>query len=217
MIKIEFTIPDILDKGDITWEADEDFRELIGITCSIGKTNAADIENIPGLSMRSKILLSAIAGAVIQRLLDEDYIPSDIMSGTFHITTMDDVKPTDPVKAKAEDMRARLIELMCLSMRCTTKLAELMTKCCPKYMWKDIVQIGDKLFVEKFPISGEMDGDTHYQIDKFIEAVAEKYGVPADSIKTYMMDDITVDSALLQIAVEECGCYINGILEWNHD
>lgn len=216
MIKIEFAIPDVLDEGEITWEVNGDFRELIGITCSIGKTIVADVENMPGLSMRSKMLLSAIAGAVFQRLYDEDYILSDIMSGTFHITMTDDIKADgDPTKIKAEDMRSRLIELMCLSMRCTTKLAELMTECCPKYMWKDIVKIGDRLFVEKFPISGEMDGDTHYRIDEFIEAVANKYSVPIDSVKTYMMDGITVDSAMLQIAIEECGCYINGIPEWN--
>ena len=31
-----------------------------------------------------------------------------------------------------------------------------------KYTWKDIVKIGDKVFCEEFPISGDTDGDGEY-------------------------------------------------------
>ena len=53
---------------------------------------------------------------------------------------------------------------------------------------------------------------------EFIEAVATKYGVNFDEVKTYMFDGIKVDSDAkgVKITKEECGCYINGVLDDYH-
>ena len=86
----------------------------------------------------------------------------------------------------------------------------------PKYTWKDIVMIGNDVFCEEFPISGEMDGEnnTHYHIDEFLQAVAEKHKVDVDDVKTYMMDNIEFNPKDMSYGAETCGCYINGIAEW---
>jgi hypothetical protein len=58
---------------EIGWAVDEDFDELIKYRpISINETTAEKIEALEGLSLRSKILLSAVAGAAIQYLLDSD-------------------------------------------------------------------------------------------------------------------------------------------------
>ena len=58
---------------EIEWSADEDFDELIKFgQIPINDTTAEKIEALEGLSIRSKILLSAMAGAAIQYLLDND-------------------------------------------------------------------------------------------------------------------------------------------------
>ena len=58
---------------DIPWLANEDFDELINFgSIRINETSAEKIEAINGLSLRAKILLSAIAGAAIQYLIDKD-------------------------------------------------------------------------------------------------------------------------------------------------
>ena len=58
---------------EIPWAADEDFEELIKFPAiTINNTTAEKIEDLDGLSLRSKILLSAVAGAAIQYLLDND-------------------------------------------------------------------------------------------------------------------------------------------------
>jgi hypothetical protein len=58
---------------EIPWAADEDFNELIKFPAiEINNTTAERIESLDGLSIRSKILLSAVAGAAIQYLLDND-------------------------------------------------------------------------------------------------------------------------------------------------
>jgi hypothetical protein len=58
---------------EIGWAADEDFSELIKYgPISISEATAEKIETLDGLSLRSKILLSAVAGAAIQYLLDND-------------------------------------------------------------------------------------------------------------------------------------------------
>ena len=58
---------------EIPWAVDEDFSELIKYRpISISETTAEKIEILEGLSIRSKILISAVAGAVIQYLLDND-------------------------------------------------------------------------------------------------------------------------------------------------
>lgn len=83
-----------------------------------------------------------------------------------------------------------------------------------KYTWKDIVLINGKCYAEEFEISGLMDGDDVYQIDSFLEAVAEKYGVDVDDVQTYMMNDIHFDPKNLPWGAAECGCYIGGKAEW---
>ena len=80
-------------------------------------------------------------------------------------------------------------------------------------MWYDIVSVNGKIAAEKFPISGEMD-DEFYQIDDFLEAVAKKYGVGPDEVKTYMMDGIDFDPKELPFGAEACGCYKNGELQF---
>lgn len=85
------------------------------------------------------------------------------------------------------------------------------------YTWRDIVKINDKIYTEKFPISGKKDhinNRTIYEIDDFLEAVAKKYGVDVDDVETYMMDDIEFDARELPYGAESCGCYINGVPEW---
>jgi hypothetical protein len=58
---------------EIGWAVDEDFDELIKYRpISINETTAEKIEALEGLSIRSRILLSAVAGAAIQYLLDND-------------------------------------------------------------------------------------------------------------------------------------------------
>lgn len=87
------------------------------------------------------------------------------------------------------------------------------------YTWKDVVKIGNEIHAEEFEISGEMDDDTHYDISNFLHAVAEKYNVDVDDVKTYIMDNIEFDPDdlpfnELPIGAEDCGCYINGVAEW---
>lgn len=83
-----------------------------------------------------------------------------------------------------------------------------------KYTWKDIVNVNGKIFAEEFKISGEMVNGDNYNIDEFLNSVAEKYNVAAEEVKTYMLDNIDFDSSKMKFGTEECGCYINGIAEW---
>lgn len=71
MTTIEYTINDT--RGEIVWSASEVFDELRGKIFSLGKMEASDIEKDDTLSIRAKILLSAVAGAVIQHLLDQGH------------------------------------------------------------------------------------------------------------------------------------------------
>ena len=82
------------------------------------------------------------------------------------------------------------------------------------YTWKDIVEINGKHYAEEHIISGEMDNEDIYQIDSYLEAVADKHNVDVDDIKTYMMDDIEFNPKEMPYGAEDCGCYINGIAEW---
>lgn len=55
----------------IKWEMNEDFSELINLgKVSFSKTTAIEIMKIDNISVTSKILLSAVAGAVIQHIID---------------------------------------------------------------------------------------------------------------------------------------------------
>jgi len=94
---------------------------------------------------------------------------------------------------------------------------ELESKDGKEYAWKDVVRVNGKDTAEVFPISGEMDDVDIYKIDDFLEAVAAKYGVDKDDIKTYMMDDIEFDPETVEFGAEDCGCYIDGVAEWHID
>ena len=56
--------------GSIYWAASEYFGELTGREFELGKMEATEIEKMGNLSLTGKILLSAVAGALIQYLLD---------------------------------------------------------------------------------------------------------------------------------------------------
>lgn len=72
--------------GEIVWNASEAFDELRGTTFGLGEMEAVEIEKMDGLSLRAKILLSAVAGAIIQHLLDQGYDAKDIFqNGRFTI------------------------------------------------------------------------------------------------------------------------------------
>lgn len=73
--------------GEIVWAASEYFGELSGRTYSLGEMEAVKIDQLPNLSPVAKLLLSAVAGAIIQHLLDQG-VPADqiFSAGTFQIS-----------------------------------------------------------------------------------------------------------------------------------
>lgn len=82
MTKISYQVDEI--KGEISWEASEFFGELAGNEYRLDKMTAAEIVKIPNLSETAKILLSAVAGAIIQHLLDKDINAGQVFeSGKF--------------------------------------------------------------------------------------------------------------------------------------
>lgn len=73
--------------GEIVWAASEYFGELAGQTYNLGEMEAVKIDQMPNLSPVAKLLLSAVAGAIIQHLLDQNILADQIFSsGTFQIT-----------------------------------------------------------------------------------------------------------------------------------
>lgn len=73
--------------GEIVWAASEYFGELANQTYSLGEMEAVKIDQMPTLSPVAKLLLSAVAGAIIQHLLDQNVPAEQIFSsGTFQIT-----------------------------------------------------------------------------------------------------------------------------------
>ena len=66
--------------GSIYWAASESFKELSGKKHKLNQMEATEIEKIDNLSPTAKILLSAVAGAVIQHCLDLNIPPDDIFS-----------------------------------------------------------------------------------------------------------------------------------------
>jgi hypothetical protein len=79
---IQWTISDN-DYGEITWAISEHFSELSGKKYRLDELTAEQIEKMDDLSITAKILLSAIAGAVIQHLLDKNYPASAIFENGF--------------------------------------------------------------------------------------------------------------------------------------
>lgn len=84
----------------------------------------------------------------------------------------------------------------------------------PVYEWWDVVEINGKHYCEVFEISGEKDDPDTYQVDEFLEQVARKHNVDVDDIKTYTMDNIEFDHKDLKFGAECCGCWIDGVPEW---
>lgn len=84
----------------------------------------------------------------------------------------------------------------------------------PVYEWWDVVEVNGKHYCEVFEISGEMDDPDTYQVDEFLEQVARKHNVDVDDIKTYTMDNIEFDPKDLKFGAECCGCWIDGVPEW---
>lgn len=83
MTEITFTT----DKGSgtIHWAAAEHFKELAGKKFNLGEMEATQIENLENLSIAAKILLSAVAGAIIQHLIDNGIETELIFSSGFFI------------------------------------------------------------------------------------------------------------------------------------
>lgn len=72
--------------GEIVWAASEYFGELAGRTYNLGEMEAVKIDQMSALSPVAKLLLSAVAGAIIQHLLDQNLSADQIFSsGTFRI------------------------------------------------------------------------------------------------------------------------------------
>lgn len=77
-IEISGTTPDF-----IYWEMSEDFTELVQLgEIELVHTSAVEIE-VMDISLRSKLLLSAAAGAAIQHLIDleKDWMDRSISFG----------------------------------------------------------------------------------------------------------------------------------------
>lgn len=87
------------------------------------------------------------------------------------------------------------------------------------YTWKDIVRFtrnGQTMYCcDEFPISGKKS-DNKYIINDFIKAVSEKYNIESQTIETYMMNRFDVSPVIdsLSFSPCDCGCYLNGIAEW---
>lgn len=72
--------------GEITWAASEYFGELAGKSYSLGQMEATEIAKLDDLSLTAKLLLSAVAGAIIQHLLDQGVpAPEIFQNGTFTV------------------------------------------------------------------------------------------------------------------------------------
>ncbi len=74
--------------GTIFWAAAEHFKELEEKTFNLAEMEATKIERSPVFSLTAKILLSAVAGAIIQHLIDSGFEPDEIFNnGLFMIKT----------------------------------------------------------------------------------------------------------------------------------
>ena len=70
---------------EIEWAISEHFNELKGMKFNLNEVAADQIITINNLSEVAKILLSAVAGAVIQHLIDINVPIDKIFSGCFII------------------------------------------------------------------------------------------------------------------------------------
>lgn len=72
-------------QNKIEWSLSEYFGELAGKKFVINNMAAEQIEEISDLSSTAKLLLSAVAGAVIQYLMDKDIDIDKIFSQGYFI------------------------------------------------------------------------------------------------------------------------------------
>lgn len=77
----------IVDKNNyqIEWALSEHFGELKGKKYKLNQMAADQIETIDDLSITAKILLSAVAGAVIQHLIDNNCPINNIFEDGYFI------------------------------------------------------------------------------------------------------------------------------------
>lgn len=74
------------EKGAIYWVSAEQFKEIEGQRFNMSEMEATQIEQIENLSITAKILLSAVAGATIQHMIDNGIKTEEIFSnGSFTI------------------------------------------------------------------------------------------------------------------------------------
>lgn len=69
----------------IEWAISEQFEELKGQKFTINQMAADQIEKINNLSVTAKLLLSAVAGAVIQHLIDNNCKTENIFEKGYFI------------------------------------------------------------------------------------------------------------------------------------
>ena len=84
MTKIDYKVGEEI--GVIYWDIAEEFGELAEREFRLGKMEAKEIAKLQDISDTAKILLSAVAGAVIQRLIDSEIETNQIFGeGKFII------------------------------------------------------------------------------------------------------------------------------------
>ena len=84
MQTIHYTLKNKTDS--ISWAISEQFNELRGQRFNLNQMEATQIEELTDLSLPAKLLLSAVAGAVIQHLIDDGCVVDDIFNfGSFVI------------------------------------------------------------------------------------------------------------------------------------
>lgn len=72
--------------GSIYWAVAEYFNELQGTAFHLNQMAAVQIAELNQYSLEAKILLSAVAGAVIQHLIDQEVTAEQIFNqGTFTV------------------------------------------------------------------------------------------------------------------------------------
>lgn len=74
------------ERGTIQWAAAEYFGELEDKTFKLDQMEAVQIAKLENISVTAKILLSAVAGAIIQHLIDKGVNSEQIFSdGSFTV------------------------------------------------------------------------------------------------------------------------------------
>lgn len=85
------------------------------------------------------------------------------------------------------------------------------------YTWKDIINIHGNIHAEEFPVTKKTDEDETQQINEFLTAIAAKYDVNINEIKTYKLHDINFEAKYLPFGAESCGYNIDSMPEWYYE